>query len=103
METHKSHLWKLEGYRCSRTDGDYLSLERGRDTTSNKTRMKYLLDTDWIINLLAGNKEAEENTQHLDPGSHQPVKYWQYASFEPYRQRDARTLSSVTATIHHVG
>jgi tRNA(fMet)-specific endonuclease VapC len=29
--------------------------------------MKYLLDTDWIINLLAGNKEAEENIQHLDP------------------------------------
>ncbi len=29
--------------------------------------MKYILDTDWIINLLAGNKEAEERIQHLDP------------------------------------
>lgn len=29
--------------------------------------MKYILDTDWIINLLAGNKEAEEKIQHLDP------------------------------------
>jgi len=29
--------------------------------------MKYLLDTDWIINLLAGNKDAEEKIQHLDP------------------------------------
>src|SRR5438067_13850077 len=67
METHKSHLWKLEGYRCSRTDCNYLSLESGRDTTSNKTTMKYLLDTDWIINLLAGNKDAEEQIQHLDP------------------------------------
>src|SRR2546421_2468531 len=30
--------------------------------------MNYLLDTDWIINLLAGNKDAEEKIQHLDPG-----------------------------------
>src|SRR5436305_4321374 len=29
--------------------------------------MNYLLDTDWIINLLAGNKDAEEKIQHLDP------------------------------------
>ncbi len=29
--------------------------------------MKYLLDTDWIINLLAGNKDAEEKIEHLDP------------------------------------
>ena len=29
--------------------------------------MTYLLDTDWIINLLAGNKDAEEKIQHLDP------------------------------------
>jgi tRNA(fMet)-specific endonuclease VapC len=29
--------------------------------------MKYILDTDWIIHLLAGSKEAEEKIQHLDP------------------------------------
>jgi tRNA(fMet)-specific endonuclease VapC len=29
--------------------------------------MTYLLDTDWIINLLGGNKDAEEKIQHLDP------------------------------------
>jgi tRNA(fMet)-specific endonuclease VapC len=29
--------------------------------------MRYLLDTDWIINLLAGKKDAEEKIQHLDP------------------------------------
>ena len=29
--------------------------------------MKYILDADWIINLLAGKKDAEEKIQHLDP------------------------------------
>ena len=29
--------------------------------------MNYLLDTDWIINLLAGKQDAEERIQHLDP------------------------------------
>jgi predicted nucleic acid-binding protein len=29
--------------------------------------MRYILDTDWIINLLAGKREAEEKIQHLDP------------------------------------
>jgi hypothetical protein len=29
--------------------------------------MRYILDTDWIINLLAGKKDAEEKIQHLDP------------------------------------
>ena len=29
--------------------------------------MTYLLDTDWIINLLAGKQDAEERIQHLDP------------------------------------
>ncbi|HJW27965.1 MAG TPA: type II toxin-antitoxin system VapC family toxin [Saprospiraceae bacterium] len=29
--------------------------------------MKYILDTDWIINLLAGRKDTEEKIQQLDP------------------------------------
>ena len=29
--------------------------------------MRYLLDTDWIINLLAGKGDAAEHIQHLDP------------------------------------
>jgi tRNA(fMet)-specific endonuclease VapC len=29
--------------------------------------MNYLLDTDWIINFLAGKQDAEERIQHLDP------------------------------------
>jgi predicted nucleic acid-binding protein len=29
--------------------------------------MRYILDTDWIINLLAGKKDAEEKVQQLDP------------------------------------
>jgi tRNA(fMet)-specific endonuclease VapC len=29
--------------------------------------MRYLLDTDWIINLLAGKEDAEEKIQRLDP------------------------------------
>jgi tRNA(fMet)-specific endonuclease VapC len=29
--------------------------------------MRYLLDTDWIINLLAGKGDAAEKIQHLDP------------------------------------
>ena len=29
--------------------------------------MTYILDTDWIINLLAGRKDAEERIQQLDP------------------------------------
>ncbi len=29
--------------------------------------MRYLLDTDWIINLLAGKAAAEAKIQHLDP------------------------------------
>ena len=29
--------------------------------------MTYILDTDWIINLLAGRKNAEEKIQQLDP------------------------------------
>ena len=29
--------------------------------------MTYLLDTDWIINLLAGKQDAEERIEHLDP------------------------------------
>lgn len=29
--------------------------------------MIYILDTDWIINLLAGSKDAEEKIQHLNP------------------------------------
>ena len=29
--------------------------------------MRYLLDTDWIINLLAGKAAAAEKIQHLDP------------------------------------
>ncbi len=29
--------------------------------------MTYLLDTDWIIHLLAGNEDAEEKIEHLDP------------------------------------
>jgi hypothetical protein len=29
--------------------------------------MRYILDTDWIINLLAGKKDAEERIQQFDP------------------------------------
>ena len=29
--------------------------------------MTYILDTDWIINLLTGRKDAEEKIQNLDP------------------------------------
>jgi tRNA(fMet)-specific endonuclease VapC len=29
--------------------------------------MRYILDTDWIINLLAGTKDAEERIQQFDP------------------------------------
>ena len=29
--------------------------------------MRYILDTDWIINLLAGKKDAEEGIQQFDP------------------------------------
>ena len=29
--------------------------------------MRYLLDTDWIINLLAGKAGAEEKIQRFDP------------------------------------
>ena len=29
--------------------------------------MRYILDTDWIINLLAGKKDAEERIQSLNP------------------------------------
>jgi tRNA(fMet)-specific endonuclease VapC len=29
--------------------------------------MRYLLDTDWIINLLAGKEDAEEKIQRIDP------------------------------------
>jgi tRNA(fMet)-specific endonuclease VapC len=29
--------------------------------------MRYLLDSDWIINLLAGKKDAQEKIQRIDP------------------------------------
>ena len=29
--------------------------------------MRYILDTDWIVNLLAGKKDAEERIQSLNP------------------------------------
>jgi tRNA(fMet)-specific endonuclease VapC len=29
--------------------------------------MRYILDTDWIINLLVGKKDAEEKIQQFDP------------------------------------
>ncbi len=29
--------------------------------------MKYILDADWIINLLVGNKKAADSVAHLDP------------------------------------
>jgi tRNA(fMet)-specific endonuclease VapC len=29
--------------------------------------MRYILDTDWIINLLAGKKDTEEKIQQFDP------------------------------------
>jgi hypothetical protein len=29
--------------------------------------MRYLLDSDWIINLLAGKADAEEKIQRIDP------------------------------------
>jgi len=38
----------------------YPPLERGRITASNTTLMRYLLDTDWIINLLAGKKDTAD-------------------------------------------
>jgi hypothetical protein len=29
--------------------------------------MRYIFDADWIINLLAGKKDAEEKIQQFDP------------------------------------
>jgi len=34
---------------------------------SNKTMMRYILDTDWIINLLAGRQDAKVRIEQLDP------------------------------------
>ena len=37
------------------------------DRDHNTTIMKYLLDTVWIINLLAGKQDEEEHIQRFEP------------------------------------
>src|SRR5690242_7509101 len=39
----------------------------GADNRSGHKRMRYLLDTDWIIQVLAGRKEAVYTHKRIDP------------------------------------